>query len=492
MYDKSKICPVIIYGAGEIGEGILYNKLSEYHIPVLKFCDRDKWKQGTKCCGIEVISPENLKNEYYGINVIVSIYKHGQEIAEDLEKSKIVKNAFYYKNLLNNNLALQLIFNINGCSMLYYIIESINIKKRHVMFYGQFEDVVTIMKKFELLDITNITGIAVDNFINNKTNFKFINKYDLVNINLDQCLIMVLTGCEESAKHLINEFNLDASRFIKNASTAQLYYSECYDPNLGYNSNNGIIKLKTKNNVNPKRVGILGASGAAADYIVEKSWAAYLIDEAETMKINLEVYVGAVEGNTASLALIKLIRDMSLLNLDVIIYYDGLHKGIDKNYFIHGNQKFIFDNLNKNADTIEFLRDYPRKNVYYGSGLKTAAEDWIYQSRLMNAVCNELRIKFYAVIRPMMLLKKPLSVKDIEHLEHIYKNLSDSKNSILKPLLTSIINEAQKNPCSYIFDFSDTFDNLNESIYIDGTHVFDHGNEIIAKRIFRLIENDLK
>ena len=78
---EQKLKSVIIYGAGIGGE--LLNSFSKdfniFGVQFIKFCDKDKSKQGLNYFGLEVISPEELKENYYDIDVIVSIVKKDED-----------------------------------------------------------------------------------------------------------------------------------------------------------------------------------------------------------------------------------------------------------------------------------------------------------------------------------------------------------------------------------------------------------------------------
>lgn len=43
--------------------------------------------------------------------------------------------------------------------------------------------------------------------------------------------------------------------------------------------------------------------------------------------------------------------------------------------------------------------------------------------------------------------------------------------------------------CTKVADFRDIFDNMNETIYLDGTHTSNSGNNIIAHRVFELVSS---
>ena len=112
---------------------------------------------------------------------------------------------------------------------------------------------------------------------------------------------------------------------------------------------------------------------------------------------------------------------------------------------------------------------------------------------MMYAICKELNIKFYAIFRPVLVMKKSFSDKDKEQLQYRFPTLNANaiNDSIQKKTFTLIGDKLKEKQIPYIKDFTNIFDDINEIIYRDGIHFFDLGNELMAKQIFKLIETDL-
>ena len=133
------------------------------------------------------------------------------------------------------------------------------------------------------------------------------------------------------------------------------------------------------------------------------------------------------------------------------------------------------------------------KGIYYGEGIKNHAEHWFHQIRMMYAICKEFNIKYYAILRSALIFKKKFSIKDIEQLEHIYIDLNSITNSSFKESLELYSDKIKEKKYPYIYDFLNIFDDTDEVVYRgDGSHLLDEGNQIMAKRIFEIIKDDLK
>ncbi len=80
MYSDKK---VILFGAGINGR-IFYEFLKHCGYNADSFCDNDKAKHGMSYCGLPVISPDELINQYTEVYVIITIQNHAQEVMQQL------------------------------------------------------------------------------------------------------------------------------------------------------------------------------------------------------------------------------------------------------------------------------------------------------------------------------------------------------------------------------------------------------------------------
>ena len=145
-------------------------------------------------------------------------------------------------------------------------------------------------------------------------------------------------------------------------------------------------------------------------------------------------------------------------------------------------QQKIFDKLNK----------INPKGIRYENGIADSIDHWLHQVCMMYGICKELGIKFHAILAPIPALKIPRSLRDIEYVEHLYASLNvlDEEERTEKTKL--LCKKIKGEKFSYISDFTTIFNDRTESIFLDRVHVFDYANEIIAKQIFNIIENNLK
>ncbi len=107
---KNKLQPVVLFGAGQIGE-MCYFALTQHNIKVDFFCDSSKSKQGKMFCGKKIISPNELYNQDRDIMIFIS-NNYYPLLKKDLSK-KDFKNIYHCSDFLkktdfsNSKLMLQ-------------------------------------------------------------------------------------------------------------------------------------------------------------------------------------------------------------------------------------------------------------------------------------------------------------------------------------------------------------------------------------------------
>lgn len=97
---------LVLFGAGELGQEILY-MFNNIGINPVCFCDNNLTKEGSEFCGLPVITFETLKNKYHNCFVLVSTQKHNKVISNQL-----LDNDFNLEHLFctNSNPSTQMIY----------------------------------------------------------------------------------------------------------------------------------------------------------------------------------------------------------------------------------------------------------------------------------------------------------------------------------------------------------------------------------------------
>lgn len=219
-----------------------------------------------------------------------------------------------------------------------------------------------------------------------------------------------------------------------------------------------------------KRVVVLG--GSTTDYgffeHLIKSWPEYL----ENKTTNVVIYNGGMRGYASAKECLKLLRDVAQLNPDLIVSYSGVN---DANKRIEGKEK----------------QEYPfgwslQSNTCFGiSNGKSKSDLWITMERYMQAISQVNGSKFISILQPQILTKKKLSAEE-KRIRILWDEEWEKDNKY--PVFVAEIRE-QMPKYDWMYDLTDAFDKIGESVYRDNCHLNNLGNQIIADKVYDIIND---
>jgi predicted transcriptional regulator len=104
VLEKNNINKILLYGAGVIG-GIVLKVLNSENMEVIGFIDDSLSKHGDKIHGIDIYSPDEIKEEKYDA-VIIASFRHSEEILKNAKENKI-KKLYIFKIDENGDVSLE-------------------------------------------------------------------------------------------------------------------------------------------------------------------------------------------------------------------------------------------------------------------------------------------------------------------------------------------------------------------------------------------------
>ena len=189
---------------------------------------------------------------------------------------------------------------------------------------------------------------------------------------------------------------------------------------------------------------------------------------------------------------------------DVAVFYDGCNDFFtlcreDTSIIGHSHEVDMARRLRPPSYAAEVLFGAVREIVFYawGRSLKSAGPPSRCQSepgaaeRIARGLVNNWKnakiladahgIEMHAILQPVAVIGSP----NLSHLDFLKSDPPSRSADYLKvyPLVQRIIAEEGG---GWMHDFTDVFDG-DEIVYIDGCHVNDRGNEVVARRIDALI-----
>lgn len=495
---------IFIYGAGKNGRNTCIY-LQNYGIEINGFIDSNKDKIDTILENKPIIS---LKNVCKSDTIIVSSMYY-KEIA------KLLENEDYRNVFVDYGTICQ-------CKPPYYIFETQDMSKsaivwdvywhfyilmrdvinKKIVLYGDNEYSYQLKKLFKMID-KEVEFICDDEADSGETK----SVYDLLYEDVSE-LMVLNTKCiwenmvckfpnskflEELGLRYISDFR-EINRMPDNAireSYLDSKYGYQVDPLLGFtiiypNSSKEYNQYHVLGNTDLKRNRILILGGSTSDmgmYENTKSWPEILYEKL-LAKDEVVLFGGAVGGYNSRQECLKLLRDIAIIKPNLVISYSGVNDAYPMNVESHP-----FYNSSVLAACKNAIKQY---DTCIGSRtVETSAQLWIRMEQTMHAITTCFGGKFIGILQPTIHNKN-----ELYGLERVIKVYQDGHGH--EPF--SYINNKKRNDSfkesvqishcfeeSYMHDFSDVLKE-QEEVFKDVCHLLQAGNEVVAQRIYDVIE----
>lgn len=357
--------------------------------------------------------------------------------------------------------------------------------------------------KKAILQGLGFVDVSVDYFVSECPEGDEKSVYDLMVEDYDD--IMVIVGFDDFDKYrkLLEGLGLLYGINFKNLDR---YSEECwnadyvYDPILGFTCTNpdypAGYKIFGKTDAGIK---ILTLGGSTSDsYLYPfKSWPELMHDLLTENGVENIVYSGGCAAYTSGQELLKLIRDISEIEPDIVINYNGYNDCfLETNPYVSGYAKQICAYLTeaKYGKTL-----YTTSSFGYELGInkkfKGKIEDfhdfWIKNNQIMDSVCNIAGVKHISILQPSLFSgNKSLSEYENSYSRNLcYVSADHYSKADLANRVHTFHDLAADDIKKYdwLYDFNDIFD--EEDVYYDICHVNENGNRILAQRIIDTLKS---
>ena len=378
----------------------------------------------------------------------------------------------------------------------------ITIKNKKIVLYGDNEYSYQLKKLFKLID-KEVEFICDDEADSGETK----SVYDLLYEDVSE-LMVLNTKCiwenmvckfpnskflEELGLRYISDFR--EINCMPDDAIRESYLDSKYgyqvDPLLGFtiiypNSSKEYNQYHVLGNTDLKRNRILILGGSTSDmgmYENTKSWPEILYEKL-LAKDEVVLFGGAVGGYNSRQECLKLLRDIAIIKPNLVISYSGVNDAYPMNVESHP-----FYNSSVLAACKNAIKQY---DTCIGSRtVETSAQLWIRMEQTMHAITTCFGGKFIGILQPTIHNKN-----ELYGLERVIKVYQDGHGH--EPF--SYINNKKRNDSfkesvqishcfeeSYMHDFSDVLKE-QEEVFKDVCHLLQAGNEVVAQRIYEVIE----
>lgn len=234
-----------------------------------------------------------------------------------------------------------------------------------------------------------------------------------------------------------------------------------------------------------KKLVILGNSATDPLFYPQKTWAEMLWENYAAKKKDIAVYNGAVADYNSTNEVIKLFRDVLLLQPDIVVSYSGI---IDFRKYV---VDYPYLNLNLMRTSAKWEETSNKEAVYGLVDYRSAYERWLENEKIMWQICNMHNITFYGILQPWLGSDRKNSWEKLQIWSNYYWQIEfpqfDDYIDNAKEFKKRIRQDVKKN--DWLYDFTDIFEEIDDSdIYYDSIHVNERGNMIVANKMSQIIK----
>ena len=300
-----------------------------------------------------------------------------------------------------------------------------------------------------------------------------ISPYDLVYQKDFIVLVTVTDKYKDSVFKLLNSFGLskDVDYYVP-GNWWGCRYSNLIDPFLGFSRSDSIPGFHITGNPNAnKKMAILGSSTSDWSTSGIRGWVDYFEGICDN---KYEIYNGAISGYFSGQEMLKFIRDVVPLTVDTLIVLSGLNDSMETSK--NPQYPLVSAYVDRNFKLIS--------QECYSKGLESngnSAQSWIMNMKMIFSICQMLEIKCYLFLEPSYGIAEYRDDYMEEFVEKYFRYDNGMKKK--KEFYESVCEQIKE--IDFIVDLTKIFDKENEQIYYDHCHCNEYGNAIIAREIYR-------
>lgn len=257
---------------------------------------------------------------------------------------------------------------------------------------------------------------------------------------------------------------------------------------LGYNLENGFVVLEYNSNKNCEEIKLFITGGSTSDIALDNyNWPILLSKILKEKGICHKIYIGSVGGYHTGQEFLQLITFLNYVKPDIHISYSGAND-FGKLFYVSDYESDLFVNLLGNSsiflpNTIRLIKP----KLKYTLSEKIQIKDlkfWKENMEKMQALANFYNYRFVSILQPV------INYSGLNNNEPPV-NLEDEFDYFLKNYNTfypDAINFADST--NYIFNFTNVFSGFDENVFLDDCHLKPEYQNIIAERVFNLINDN--
>lgn len=310
-----------------------------------------------------------------------------------------------------------------------------------------------------------------------------ISPYDLLNEDKSRIIVLLtLTAYEEAEQTLNGMGYIKDENYTSLGDIVRGKATDTFDPFLGYTRTDDIEGFSFLGSADAE-IKILTVGGSTTDCSTGgiNSWPYYLYEKCMENDVDCLIINGGMSGYYSGQELLKLLRDGIYFNPNLVISYSGYNDA--GNSACDDLRYPLVSSYLRNA--VGKMNQIKKRGYGYEKEI-TDAENWIKNTRMMNAISKEFDAAFFSFLQPCIHTGDYiLDEREQVAFSTLQRYLNRNVDTITK-FYENVKNEINNIP--YIHDFTNIFAGMS-GIFYDACHCGEEGNQIIANEIYIKIQS---
>lgn len=235
-----------------------------------------------------------------------------------------------------------------------------------------------------------------------------------------------------------------------------------------------------------KRIIVLGNCTSVPNKL-SKIWVDYLSQSNQAATFT--IYNGACAGYSSSQELLKLIRDVLILNPDILIVFNGVIDATNANrqpgypYYTKYEYNLLEQCFDDKAIKYKNMQEVPNKILYGIKNEETNYAHYIRNMRIIHTLAEEMDIKFFAFLQPSLYCNTyGLSHSEKEIFKAFYKENEPTSTFSIAHIFYKNVQQSLSGEY-WFHDMSNVFKDTQDGTYLDEIHYTNTGHQLIADYI---------
>lgn len=376
-------------------------------------------------------------------------------------------------------------------------------KSHSFVVWGSDRKAEALCRVLKLLDISPLYCIdpEIDETYRMSCGVEVKNVYSML-YEEDLCRMIVLVfGKTDSVMKMLTGMGLDPNKNIKDIFEyrAPLFLDVQYmlDVLLGYvrpANYKGVHGFTCFGQENAEfTIAVLGGSTTDDKAWDCKMWPQILQEYLQRDGYSVKIVCGGNSGYNLYQEMLLLIRDVVVMEPDIVIDYSGANQVGEAVICGYPNvshyQKMLFESLALKQEIPFYIGELTEQVNFGHRNTGSLYRNYVETLEIMEAVCKSHNIAFVNYIQPLSFASYDTWDKEMHERMLNQSDVPVCKSSVYKESCDFYREMERSEKKTYQTDISRIFNGIEGSVYFDYAHVNEYGNALVAEAILYDLKN---